>query len=101
WMSGTEYLAWRRWRLTAAQRARDEAESLHQSLAAIATDTTCRERMGDHLLDAAYLVAESEEDRFHAEADRCAADSDLLVEVTGPWPPYSFTKVEFGVAADG
>jgi hypothetical protein len=100
-MSGTEYLAWRRWRLTAVEQARDDALSLHRSLAARSADSTQRERPGDHLLDAAYLVDVSDEGGFHDEAERRGAELDLRVEVTGPWPPYSFTKVEFGVAADG
>jgi hypothetical protein len=100
-MSGTEYLAWRRWRLTAVEQANGDADSLHRALTARSADSARRERPGDHILDAAYLVDVSQEDEFHEEAERRGAELDLRVEVTGPWPPYSFTKVEFGVAADG
>jgi hypothetical protein len=48
-------------------------------------------RAGIQLLNAAYLVDEARAEEFLTAA-RTAAErhSGLEVEVTGPWPPYSF-----------
>lgn len=97
-VSGTAYLALRRQRLTAAEDARRGAEALHRALTRRASDSTCRDHTGDLLLEAAYLVDTADEDDFHAEIHRLAGELGQPVEITGPWPPYSFTKVEFADA---
>jgi hypothetical protein len=100
-MSGTEYLAMRRDRLAAAVRVRRDgstaAASLHEALAGHATDTVQRTRKSAvPLLDAAYLVPAGAETAFHAEA---SSHEELAVEVTGPWPPYSFVRLELTTEA--
>lgn len=100
-MSGTDYLAMRRDRLAAAARTRRDgstaATELHEALSRHATETAHRARKSSvPLLDAAYLVATDAEAEFHAEAGR---HDDLVVEVTGPWPPYSFVRLELTTEA--
>jgi hypothetical protein len=97
-MSGTAYLAQRRQRMSAADAARRGAETLHAALARSATESTCRDLAGDLLLEAAYLVGSDAGHDFHAEVQRLAGELGLAAEITGPWPPYSFTKVEFADA---
>ncbi|TWP50475.1 GvpL/GvpF family gas vesicle protein [Lentzea tibetensis] len=97
-VSGTGYLALRRQRLTAAEDARRSAEAVHQALTRRAADSTCRDHASDLLLEAAYLVDTENEDDFHAEIGRLAGELGQPVEITGPWPPYSFTNVEFADA---
>jgi gas vesicle protein GvpL/GvpF len=94
-MSGTEYLAMRRDRLAAAARTRRDgsaaAAALHEALAGHAAESLQRTRKSaTPLLDAAYLVPAGAEPVFHAEAAR---HEELAVEVTGPWPPYSFVRL--------
>jgi hypothetical protein len=93
-LSGTEYLTMRRNRLAAAARGRRDAftaaEDLHAELARHATETAPRGGK-TLLLDAAYLVPVAEEAAFHAEITH---HPELAAEVTGPWPPYSFVRLE-------
>ena len=45
------------------------------------------------VLHAGYLLAEERREPFHELAGRLAEHyrpEGLLVEVTGPWPPYNF-----------
>ncbi|NKE63499.1 hypothetical protein FXN61_44995 [Lentzea sp. PSKA42] len=35
---------------------------------------------------------------FHTEIGRLTGELGLTAEITGPWPPYSFTSVEFADA---
>jgi hypothetical protein len=45
------------------------------------------------ILRAAYLVGRDDADAFMAEVDALdQVGADLSVEVTGPWPPYSFVN---------
>ncbi|MET9634557.1 GvpL/GvpF family gas vesicle protein [Lentzea sp. NPDC006480] len=96
-LSGTAYLAQRRRRLTDADVARRGAETLHEALTGRAAEATRRDATG-LLLDAAYLVDAAAEHDFRAEVERSTADLGLTAEITGPWPPYSFTTVEFADA---
>lgn len=94
-LSGTDYLAVRRDRLAAAARARRDgsaaATALHHALSQRATDTVRRPRTSAiPLLDAAYLVRTDAEPAFRAEVE---CHKELAVEVTGPWPPYSFVRL--------
>lgn len=97
-MSGTAYLAQRRQRLNDADVARRGAETLHEALTRRAAETTCRELAGGVLLEAAYLVDTAAEHDFRAEIETLTAELGLIAEITGPWPPYSFTSVEFADA---
>jgi hypothetical protein len=98
-MSGTEYLAMRRDRLAAAARTRRDgtsaATTLHEALSRHARETVHRDT-STPLLDAAYLVSVDAEQAFLAEAGR---HDELAVEVTGPWPPYSFVRLELNNGA--
>jgi hypothetical protein len=100
-MSGTEYLAMRRDRLAAAARTRRDgstaAAALDEALSTHATETVHRARKSSvPLLDAAYLVPAGAEPAFHAETTR---HDELAVDVTGPWPPYSFVRLELNTKA--
>jgi hypothetical protein len=98
-LSGTEYLALRRKRLAAAEhsqrRGSEQAAVLHAALARLATDTMPRARRSPALLgDAAYLVPTGEESAFHAEVARQRGTGGVEVALSGPWPPYSFARLE-------
>lgn len=97
-VSGTSYLTQRRGRLAAAENARRGTAAVHQALTRRAAESTCRDLAGDLLLEAAYLVDIGSEEDFHAEVHRLTGEMGLPAEITGPWPPYSFTKVEFADA---
>ncbi|MBN6038980.1 GvpL/GvpF family gas vesicle protein [Amycolatopsis sp. 195334CR] len=92
-LSGTEYLAMRRRRLAAAERTRRRgagaAAGLHEALLRLATDCAPKCSPG-LLLDTAYLVHADRETEFHAEIERVRGE--VLVDITGPWPPYSFAR---------
>ena len=101
--SGTAYLASRRNRLRAVDehraRARDVAADVRDELAAWAADVVDRPRGA--LLDLAVLVDRSAVDEFHARAGQLAtrvAEAGLVLDVTGPWPPYSFARTAPEVA---
>lgn len=95
-LSGTAYLMARRRNLTAADDARRDATAVHEELTRRAAESTRRDPAGDVLLEAAYLVDVPLEDDFHASVHRLT--SGLSVEITGPWPPYSFTRMELADA---
>lgn len=98
-MSGTAYLTRRRQSLTDAETARRGAQTLHEALARRAAETTCRDiAAAGLLLEAAYLVDTAAEHDFRAEVEELTAELGLTAEITGPWPPYSFTSVEFADA---
>ncbi|HSF26637.1 MAG TPA: GvpL/GvpF family gas vesicle protein [Actinomycetes bacterium] len=99
--AGTEYLARRREALRAHQ-ADNEIAALAADKVAAELDYTVDviHRGGSAgsalLLDAAYLVATATEARFRADTDRLAREligHGLHLELTGPWPPYSFATL--------
>ena len=47
-----------------------------------------------------FLVGRSDEERFEAEAERCAErqSGELVLRLTGPLPPYSFVAFELETA---
>jgi hypothetical protein len=101
--SGTAFLSRKRdllnlsrARLTAA---RADANRLYRAMAREATDArrrTATERAAPGsrlLLDAAFLVPTSKGSAFRAALRRNTkrlGRSDLVVSLTGPWPPYNF-----------
>ncbi|WP_439656729.1 GvpL/GvpF family gas vesicle protein [Lentzea sp. HUAS TT2] len=97
-VSGTAYLVQRRALLAAAENARRDVAVVHQELSRRAAESTFRELAGDLLLEAAYLVDTGSEEDFRAEVHRLTGELGLSAEITGPWPPYSFTRVEFADA---
>lgn len=99
-LSGTEYLRQRSDAVRSSQDRAKTVESLHTGLSGYATDAVRRERQLQALLDAAYLVAGDKEASFRAEMERLSAPLQQLgmtVRHTGPWPPYSFTRIELAV----
>jgi Gas vesicle synthesis protein GvpL/GvpF len=108
-MTGTEFLARRRQamreREDAAQTAHTAAESLEAALAPHVSESLRRGGApgSSLLLDVAYLVPPPTEAAFLAATERVGAElqpSGFALEVTGPWPPYSFAALTAG-ALDG
>jgi hypothetical protein len=51
----------------------------------------------ENVLNAAYLVEASELPAFHTLVRRVGADAPgVRIEITGPWPPYSFAGLRLG-----
>lgn len=99
--SGAEYLRRRRAAVGAAEAYTEEAfraaEELHDAVATSSVDAR-RHRVHDPaltgrteqmVLNAAYLVDAAGTDGWRRTVE-AAATSALVVEVTGPWVPYSF-----------
>ncbi len=102
-LSGTAYLHRRRERLAALERGRDVAARAVEALSAHASRVIERTPANQVFADFAYLVAADREALFHGEIDRLAAllaGGGMVVERTGPWPPYSFADLELGIRAD-
>ncbi|TYK45004.1 GvpL/GvpF family gas vesicle protein [Actinomadura decatromicini] len=101
--TGTAYLLRRqrerRRREDAGRRAAEHAGTVHADLADLAVaarrhapqDPRLSGRTGTQVLNAAYLLDDDRVDDFLAAA-RAAGErlAGVEVEVTGPWPPYSF-----------
>jgi Gas vesicle synthesis protein GvpL/GvpF len=78
------------------------SDAVHERLAAAADDARVnplRPSSGDAtremLLNGAYLVAAGAEDPFRAALDELRAryaGDEVVLEVTGPWPPYNFAE---------
>ncbi|HTJ33773.1 MAG TPA: GvpL/GvpF family gas vesicle protein [Dactylosporangium sp.] len=104
---GTDYLRRRRAELSAGderrRRAEDDAEQIHEALAGRA-DAARRHppqdrRLTGHaepmVLNGAYLVGTDDSSRFADAVDELAQrHPGLRLELTGPWPPYSFASAE-------
>ena len=55
------------------------------------------EHRGDVVLSSAFLVERELWNDFTAAVRRVAADhTGFGIELTGPWPPYDFVRIEFG-----
>jgi len=102
-MTGTSYLASRREALEEAQQAEQHTATLtaraEEALGEHAVDVARRGGgPGSSLLtDLAYLVPATNEDSFLTAAERLSGEvsrEGLLLEVTGPWPPYSFASLQ-------
>jgi hypothetical protein len=99
--TGTAYLLQR----SASRKARDDhwqrgvtgGEKIHEALGALAVasrrhatqDARLDDNDGQMVLNGAYLVDADRFAEFEAAA-RAMADRMFRVDVTGPWPPYSF-----------
>jgi hypothetical protein len=104
--SGQDYLRQRQ----RERQARDErwrlrqelAESVHRQLAAAASDATTVgsrpiEDATPPLLHGVYLLDADQVPGFEAAVDGLrAAHPAAVLEVSGPWPPYHFSRVELG-----
>ena len=101
--SGTAYLMKRKRELSSQERAyrlaAAEAERLHAALLQHsvdgkrkpASDPSLSARDNWTVLNGTYLVERSEEDEFRkAVAALQETTAGIELEITGPWPPYSF-----------
>jgi hypothetical protein len=101
---GTDYLLRKRGQRDAAARttraAEEQADRLHRTLVARASaarsyppqDPRLSGRNEPMVLNATYLVAESDE-QLLAETVTGSEWTNLEVELTGPWAPYSFAEL--------
>ncbi|MBO2460904.1 GvpL/GvpF family gas vesicle protein [Actinomadura violacea] len=101
--AGTAYLRRRqderRRRADAGRRVSERAGEIHDRLAGLAVasrhhppqDPKLSGRDGVQILNVAYLLEDGDAPAF-ADAARAAGEryAGIEVEVTGPWPPYSF-----------
>jgi hypothetical protein len=101
--SGLAYLKRRREQLNASQDSRRDtaaaARAVHAALAGQAVRTRLHPPQSPRLsgadipmlLNAAYLLDRAEDTAFQTAVSAAAdAHPELRVELTGPWPPYSF-----------
>jgi len=100
--SGAAYLRRRRVELAASQQDRHaalvSAQELHAELASLAADTRLHPPQSAELtgsksamiLNAAYLVDDQRAAGFRQAVDDLRDRLPLQLELTGPWPPYSF-----------
>jgi hypothetical protein len=104
--SGREYLQRRRQEVDDRDRAREDQQRLlvdvYETLTEVATssvlnrpqDRALSGRAEPMLLNTAHLVARAAREQFFAHLDRLSRDllepEGMVVEVTGPWPPYNF-----------
>ena len=101
--AGLAYLKRRRAQLTAASQAKasavNAAQAVHADLTARAAGARLHPPQSAQLsgvrqpmlLNAAYLLSPGDAVTFTAAvAGQAAAHRELRIEVTGPWPPYSF-----------
>jgi hypothetical protein len=104
---GTAYLLRRRAQLSAREQAGADlaqgAADVHTRLAAMATasrrhppqDRRLSGRASTMVLNGAYLLDEDRTEEFVAVATALDDRHPVLrLELTGPWPPYSFATVE-------
>ncbi len=101
--AGTSYLRQRRDDLSARQRVRHDAmasaEMIHARLSGLASETRLHApqapqltgRRAQMILNAAYLLDDTRSDEFAAAVAALAQEHQAVqLELTGPWPPYSF-----------
>lgn len=104
---GASYLFRRRDQLAAREREQEEAarvgDSVHAELVrGVAAsrrlppqDRRLSGHQGTMVLNAAYLVADGETDRWRQVLEQLRERHPIArVEVNGPWPPYSFATLE-------
>jgi hypothetical protein len=105
--SGAAYLQRKREQATrrraAGERSIQLAEELHESIGRLTTagrrltpqDPRLSGRTEPMILNAAYLVTIEEGEGFRSAVQRLAeVHPDVVVEVDGPWPPYSFATLD-------
>ena len=107
--SGTAYLARRRNQLNDAEDVRRaaavQADRVHAGLSRLAVLADLHppqdpQMSGDRapmILNGTYLVDEGDTRRFADAVQQAGRQQPMLrLELTGPWPPYSFALVEAG-----
>lgn len=88
-------------RAQAESEALQQAEGMHHALSGLAHASLLhppqnRELAGYRglmVLNGAYLVDDSRADEFASAVDDLASKSSARIELTGPWPPYSFATL--------
>src|SRR5204862_7799963 len=96
---GRAYLERRRAELHAGERVREAiaavADDIHRALGDAADDAALLPARGQ-ALNAAYLVRARDRDAFMTRVDELERvhGSAYVIEVSGPWPPYTFTTVD-------
>ncbi|WP_083982146.1 GvpL/GvpF family gas vesicle protein [Actinomadura hibisca] len=111
--AGTAYLhrrqQQRRQHQNAARHIAEQAQAIHAELAdhAVATrqhppqDPRLSGHQGTQILNVAYLLDDEQADGFAAVAHTIGERlPGITVEVTGPWPPYSFIDTAETTPAD-
>jgi hypothetical protein len=106
--TGTAYLQRRRQAMRAAADARQQEREVSEDV--FARLGTLASEMGrqpgtsaEVILNAAYLVGTAAEDAFLAAVERQAealASQGVRLELTGPWPPYSFAQMSSPAVTD-
>lgn len=101
--AGTTYLLRRREQLTRRDRVRAaalaQAEHAYVTLCALAADavhhpiTTSDQHM---LLNAAFLIDHGSAAAFAGTVRALSRATDVRLELTGPWAPYSFVRLDGG-----
>jgi hypothetical protein len=104
---GAAYLRRRKSELSASEEARRaaaaSAEDIHTSLRDMAVAALLRPPQGQQLsgdagqmiLNSAYLVDDDRAEGWSAAVTELAGrHAGVRVELTGPWPPYSFAAIE-------
>ena len=87
-LSGRDYM---QARLAEEQGRRRLAEELHEPLARLSRASARFGGASSDLLESAYLVPRREVEVFGEHMRRLeAANPDLTIVCTGPWPPYTF-----------
>ena len=105
--SGAAYLQRRRGQLEASKRARHDAArsaaDIHAALSELAADSRLHPPQvpqlagttAPMLLNAAYLLDGAGEQPFRAAVHHLARQHPAIrLQLTGPWPPYSFASLE-------
>lgn len=104
---GATYLARRREQLSAQEAAEhtnaEHASDIHAELERVAVSAklyvpqhpALAEEPGPMILNGSYLVDDDRTDQFTARVDSLAAEyHGVKIELTGPWPAYSFASIE-------
>ena len=112
--SGAAYLMKRRAQLTAAQEVRRaaiaSAKGVHSELAGQAAAAALHRPQDPQLsgtsenmiMNATYLVDDRDQAEFAAAVERAGSRNPAVrLELTGPWPPYSFAAPEPGAETVG
>ncbi len=99
---GTAYLTRRRQEMARAEARRQAMSHVEGELRAKAIDAAAgRYRQPDVVLDESYLVRRDAEPAFFETVDRCGdllLEQGLHLQLSGPWPPYSFAPRKVGHA---
>jgi hypothetical protein len=112
--SGAAYLRRRKSELSASEDARRSAaasaEEIHAVISGLAAAALLRPpqapqlsgQTGQMIMNSTYLVDAGSADRLRETAESLAGQHRAVrLELTGPWPPYSFAAIEHSEPAHG